>query len=590
MLKLTLTSSSLALVALQIAACGRTTLDSYTPVIDAGPDAPLARTCSPSTCPDGCCDSQGQCRAGTARDACGALGAECTDCPRAGFPLCDATSRTCARTVEKCDASSCADGCCGIVNGNPVCLRGDQPGACGKAGVACQDCGDVGLACNALTGTCDGKPCDAETCADGCCLGNQCLRGLDDTTCGGGGFQCENCEATGRSCIADPRGGPGGVCTGAGSCNANNCSGCCLGDVCLPGGDSTACGRGAGQCASCGANQVCSGGQCVGTSNCADNCPGGCCIGNTCFPGNTTNACGFGGAECKNCAADSETCAGQQCQPVACNAQTCPNGCCDGDRCVVGDNAACGLNGGACSDCAARGEVCEVGACVTPCTPANCVGCCNGNRCEAGFLNGACGSNGVACVSCSAQNTSCDIDNLPRTCLDNTDCPATYAACANDVHTTELSRQQVCGGALLTQAASACANGPNTPGCNNFFEQLVASGAGACAGCLAPFRFPFNSFRGIANCASSFVDDDCNRDTGCMYDCEDKSCSGCAAAGGAACRQNVRVDQCGGFFQDGLTCVGRAVFLGGAGVCRPDRYGNNYGQWLAGVGGYYCAQ
>ncbi len=582
---------SLAFTSLCVAlfsACGRSTLDSYPiEVNDAATDARVpVSTCTPSSCPRGCCDSTGNCRAGTARDACGTFGEACDDCPREGFPLCDLGARTCGRQVDTCDGSTCADGCCAVVNGSPVCLRGNQNAACGNGGQACQDCNDAGLSCDGSIGACTGQPCNGDTCPQGCCLGNQCLNGLSATTCGGGGAECENCEATARSCAANPE-GVGGACTGTPSCSAASCSGCCDGDFCLPGGDVTACGGAAAVCAQCADNEQCVTGACVplGTT-CAETCAG-CCLGEQCLGGSELNACGSAGAECSNCATTGQQCANRACAAVACNADNCADGCCAGDVCRRGEDAACGSLGGACENCAASELVCASGVCIEPCTPDTCAGCCNGNACEAGFLNGSCGSNGSACNDCSNANATCDVDALPRACVDTTDCPAAYGACPAAVTTPVPQPRDACTVQLLANAAAACSQGPNTTGCKNFFTQLANNaGNAACGECLAPFRFTFNSQRGVVNCLSPFVGAACNHATGCAFDCEDQSCQACAPSTAAACRQNVRQDQCGGYFE-GSACLLPAI-VGAGSFCSPIRYNNAYGEWLRGVGAHFC--
>lgn len=569
------------------AACGRTTLDSYDlPELDASLLPPPPATCSPTSCPRGCCDSAGNCRAGTAREACGTFGESCDDCPREGFPLCDASARSCARTVERCDAESCADGCCSIVNGSAVCLRGEAAGACGTGGETCQNCTDAGLSCDATTRSCVGQPCNAETCANGCCLGNQCLGGLEETTCGGGGAECENCDATGRACSPNPQ-GVGGVCTGTPSCSASTCSGCCDGDFCLPGGDSTACGGGANTCDVCDANEQCVLGVCQLVGGCnATTCPSGCCLGDQCLPGSDVNACGIAGDQCANCQIQGETCTGQACAPAACNAANCPDGCCAGGVCQPRADSTCGSGGGQCQDCAADGRVCETGSCVVPCTEVSCGGCCNGNVCEAGFLNDTCGSGGQACSNCGAAASICNVDALPRSCVDTADCPAAYDACPAGVSLPVPPMGDSCNAQLLANAAAACSQGPNTTGCQNFFAQLTAQPANAaCAQCLSPFRYTFASQRGLVNCLSPFVSASCNRTVGCAFDCEDRSCEACAPVATGACRQNVRQDQCGAYFA-GASCLAGAVFGAGS-FCNPQAY-NGYGEWLREVGRQFC--
>lgn len=575
-----------AFVVVLSSACGRSTLETYDPPeVDSGTPPPPPATCTPQSCPRGCCDSAGACRAGTARDACGTRGESCDDCPREGFPVCDTSSRSCARVVDRCDEASCPDGCCSLVNGSSVCLRGDSANACGKGGESCQDCADAGLACDGQSGACTGLPCNAETCPTGCCLGNQCLDGLSPTTCGGAGAECENCDATGRDCTPNAQGG-GGVCSGTPFCAPDNCSGCCEGDFCLPGGDVTACGGGAAACDVCDANEECVLGQCQPVTGCNAQVCDGCCLGDQCLPGTDVNACGVAGDACQNCQGQNQQCTGQACVAVACNAANCPDGCCDGDVCRPQQDDACGVAGAACQDCTVVGLVCETGTCIEACTPDTCAGCCDGNLCEAGFLNETCGSGGEACNDCAGANSICDVDALPRACVDTTDCPAAYDACPAGTSTPIPVQNDSCTATLLSNARQACSQGPNTLGCQNFFAQLAANGgSAACAQCLQPFRFPFASGRGLANCLAPYVDADCNRSTGCAFDCEDRSCEACAPAATGACRQNVRQDQCGGYFGE-FACVAPALFGAGS-FCNPQGYGN-FGAWLQAVGQQFC--
>jgi hypothetical protein len=150
---------------------------------------------------------------------------------------------------------------------------------------------------------------------------------------------------------------------GGGACNPSNCPGCCVGDICAIGTQDTACGVGGGVCSNC-ANQaparVCETGTCQLPTCGKDNCPNGCCIGNTCVAGNQDNACGLaGGGSCQDCTATKQTCAGGTCQ-TACGPSNC-SGCCQADgTCAPGiGNGACGGNGAACADCRNTGSFCN---------------------------------------------------------------------------------------------------------------------------------------------------------------------------------------------------------------------------------------
>jgi hypothetical protein len=114
---------------------------------------------------------------------------------------------------------------------------------------ACSGSGDddsPGAGVDAGTATCDPSSCD------GCCQGNTCVSGSDDTACGSGGEACQSCS--------------GGACQD-GTCQAlacaDTCDGCCAGEVCQPGGAADACGAGGAECAACPVDFICEAGGCV---------------------------------------------------------------------------------------------------------------------------------------------------------------------------------------------------------------------------------------------------------------------------------------------------------------------------------------
>ncbi|MGC4117741.1 MAG: hypothetical protein QM765_24930 [Myxococcales bacterium] len=105
----------------------------------------------------------------------------------------------------ECNASNCADGCCGA---NGVCYVGGGDPYCGLKGAACQDCGAQGLLCNSA-GTCE-KRCDRNaSCSDeeDCCplftcFQQKCVYCLDvGSICEHGPNCCGyNGTPTGRQC------------------------------------------------------------------------------------------------------------------------------------------------------------------------------------------------------------------------------------------------------------------------------------------------------------------------------------------------------------------------------------------------------
>jgi hypothetical protein len=84
------------------------------------------------------------------------------------------------------------------------------------------------------------------TCPGGCCVGNVCAVGTQDTACGAGGMQCSDCTqqndvCTGQRCVPRPP-----------TCTPANCAGCCDGaGNCQPGFLNNQCGQNGVSCANC---------------------------------------------------------------------------------------------------------------------------------------------------------------------------------------------------------------------------------------------------------------------------------------------------------------------------------------------------
>jgi len=515
-------------------ACGRSNLDDYVlsdggPIREGGPDVvrdgpgPDSAACNATTCPTGCCDATGVCRAGATITQCGALGESCQNCTAEGFQLCDPTRHACGNPVAVCDPQTCG-GCC---EGN-VCFAGKDPNECGLNGQSCLHCESSNLTCSPQQ-TCVQPPCGSQTCT-GCCFGDQCLSGTDPAACGISGAVCGNCLASGGKCVAE---GTGGVCEGQPTCNASNCPGCCQGTMCVPGSSPTACGSGGQTCTNCqtlgeGCGAAGGGFFCESVSACGpENCPG-CCAGNACLPGTDPNECGIGGQFCENCASLGGACIASQggfggfCE----NNNLCgPNcqGCCEGSACEPGNNpTACGTFGQPCTDCTQFGETCGgadagfgQGQCVqAPCSAQNCPGCCAGGSCLQGNDPAACGANGQLCADCTSLSETCSTadagfgggscikepppvcneTNCPTGCCDgatclpgNLDsfCGTAGAACTN------------CGASNKTCKAQACVAGP--PTCN----------ATTCQGCCD-----------LSNaCQPGFIDTQCGESGASCQDC-----------------------------------------------------------------------
>jgi hypothetical protein len=171
--------------------------------------------------------------------------------PDAGHPP-DAS-----RPDAGCGPATCPNGCC---DANGECVTPSEQ-ACGLFGEACTSCGPNGYCkggCITPTTNCGPQNCG------GCCVGpNYCADGVHGAICGHGGEPCARCDpmdGTG-TCEADPNGG--GVCVQAPTCGPGNCNGCCYGNVCAQGAQDIACGSGGQMCQVCSNSQeTCVNGQC----------------------------------------------------------------------------------------------------------------------------------------------------------------------------------------------------------------------------------------------------------------------------------------------------------------------------------------
>jgi hypothetical protein len=95
--------------------------------------------CTPDTCPNGCCDANGVCQPGTATSECGFGGEPCHVCTPPEQCRANGTCRA------SCGPDTCPNGCC---DANGECLSGDENVACGTGGVQCVPCDTgAGLFC-----------------------------------------------------------------------------------------------------------------------------------------------------------------------------------------------------------------------------------------------------------------------------------------------------------------------------------------------------------------------------------------------------------------------------------------------------------
>ncbi|MBX3221210.1 MAG: hypothetical protein KF795_11875 [Labilithrix sp.] len=310
--------------------------------------------CDATNC-DGCCVGD-QCLPGDAASACGSKGAQCDSC--ASGQLCRAVSGGGGRCegTSSCGPQNCG-GCC---NAAGQCVTGTDTNACGKQGQQCAACG-ANAACVQ-----DGLP-NARTCqpvqacgpanCPGCCVGNQCVVSTTPLACGTNGQACKTCSA---SQVCDPLGN----CVSGSECNPATCAGCCVGDICAVGTQQTACGTAGALCQNCAGQsppRVCQAGSCQLPACGPSTCPNGCCSGNTCVTGTLDNACGaIGGGACTDCSASNQACQDRQCV-TRCGPANCAGCCRANNTCdALGiSNASCGQGGVACANCSSSGSFCN---------------------------------------------------------------------------------------------------------------------------------------------------------------------------------------------------------------------------------------
>jgi hypothetical protein len=164
------------------------------------------QVCDATTC-GGCCDTNGICRPGTTNAACGTAGARCENCTSEG-KSCSEPGSYCA-FIPSCSPTTCPTGCC---DQNGVCQDGRTDAACGATGQTCSNCTNLGEAC-APSGFCyKGAHCGPDTCAGCCSPDGTCRPGTAAQNCGAFGAVCENCMSQGQTCQAGACGVRGATC------------------------------------------------------------------------------------------------------------------------------------------------------------------------------------------------------------------------------------------------------------------------------------------------------------------------------------------------------------------------------------------
>lgn len=266
----------------------------------------------------------------------------------------------------------------------------------------------------------------------------------------------------------------------------------------------------------CGGAPACATGQHCLSDTCvcdATSCPSGCCAGNVCVPGNAANACGSAGQACGTCPAE-QTCTAGACSGCS---QSC-NGCCAGSTCTSEVNAvACGPAGARCLACdAAVADSCVNGACACgvgpPCKggegckngkcscDVSCTGCCDAGGCEARATQ-TCGADGASCTACNltvsngcAADGSCACGSAPacaagETCSTSGVCQCNGAVCSAGLHCSNNTDSSKNACVCDTTSCSGCCVAAfltNPASCKSFAQesatQCGANGT-ACAMC-----------------------------------------------------------------------------------------------------------
>jgi hypothetical protein len=246
-------------------------------------------------------------------------------------------------------------------------------------------------------------------CEDGICFAKEReIRPIPDMTTAdmgddsGGSNVCNGCYL--------PTSGGGADAGDAGDAGTDMGADAGMGE-CVEGNTKEACGGGGAVCITCPGEQLCDEGTCVDPPTCDETNCDGCCNGSECLEGNTDDACGTGGMACETCSSPAVCDADTNSCVVPCNEDTC-SGCCTADgECVDGEAIdACGTGGMNCMECNPADQNCSQGACVDKGCSETCDGCCDGDACLSGDLDGACGWFGVACITCDTGMT-CEFGN-----------------------------------------------------------------------------------------------------------------------------------------------------------------------------------
>jgi hypothetical protein len=162
-------------------------------------------------------------------------------------------------------------------------------------------------------------------------------------------------------------------------------------------------------------------------------------------------------------------------------------------------------------------------------------------------------------------------------------CPSPYAGCAPGLTQAppQVAPPGACKAGDLSDAATACAAGPESNDCQDFIDSEFNVNE-PCGTCLDQFLFDFSTRTGIYLCAAPFLSGSCDVSAGCAQDCETQGCSACVEE---TCDTTAQAGECSQFFGPADQCI--ASSMAATALCASASYAN-FGAWLQGVGAHYC--
>lgn len=360
-------------------------------------------------CTDGCCNGD-ECVTTFTKEKCGIGGQPCRECIEGQCiggtcsgcaPQCDGK---CPGESDECGGECTTENatCSGCCTAEGKCVAGSLAEACGKGGIACENCTENTSGNTICYNQVCGPPCN------GCWKEGQCLDGNKQDACGSNGEPCDDC-------------GTSKVCSGNKCVETSGCPGCYDNGDCVVGTLTNACGKGGGNCINCKQNTngmtVCYNQQCVTPCDgCFDKT-------GTCQPGTDLMNCGTfastGQLECIQCAGDQVCTSEKKCDSPPCNKCIDPVS----KQCVEGNTiTACGQGVNVqCKACDKDTQICNLSN--KTCTDRkDCPGCWLSGLCKTTITPSACGKGGEYCRDCTqifGTTASCDTSTSTGKCCNS---------------------------------------------------------------------------------------------------------------------------------------------------------------------------